>query len=43
MGSEYELTCEEKEEWEELGHGLNKLAAIWAGGAVVLGLSLIHI
>lgn len=35
--AEYVVTADEKEDWEELAHALNKLAAIWAGGAVLLG------
>jgi hypothetical protein len=34
--AEYVVTPEEKQDWEELAHALNKLAAIWAGGAALL-------
>lgn len=39
MGNTYEVSEDEKNDWECMGHELNKLAAIWAGGAVALGVS----
>ena len=39
MGDTYQVSKEEKGDWECMGHELNKLAAIWAGGAVILGAS----
>ncbi len=36
---EYEVTPAEKEDWEKLAHALNKLAAIWGGAAIILGVT----